>query len=157
MKKLLLLALCLSLTGSTAAYAYQPQNDPPGIRNKSNDVMDYFSVETSKEGSFFFTSGDGKEDLKPGVDGSIYRVVISSNVNAVFTAVFPDGSEQAFEMDKSHNDYLSIPVEYGVKSLKIKVGTDGTRTVQANLHQYRVHTEKNNFIFNYKKWKKKTR
>lgn len=157
MKKRLLLALCLSLTGSTAAYAYQPPNDPPGVRNKSDEVMDYCAVETSEAGSFYFKSGDGKEEIKPNVDGSIYRVVISSNADAVFTAEFPNGTEQAFEMDKSHNGYLLIPVESGVNSLKIKVETDGTRTVKANLHQYRVHTDKNNFIFNYKKWKKKTK
>lgn len=157
MKKLLFLTLCLSLTGSAAAYAYQPPNDPPGVRNKSNEVMDYFSVETSEAGSFYFKSGDGKEEITPNVDGSIYRVVIGSNAAAEFTAVFPDGTEQAFEMDETHNGYLLIPAESGVKSLKIKVGTDGTRTVKANLHQYRVHTEKNNFIFNYKKWKKKTK
>ncbi len=119
--------------------------------------MDYFSVETSEAGSFYFKSGDGKEEITPNVDGSIYRVVIGSNAAAEFTAVFPDGTEQAFEMDETHNGYLLIPAESGVKSLKIKVGTDGTRTVKANLHQYRVHTEKNNFIFNYKKWKKKTK
>ncbi|WP_127490212.1 hypothetical protein [Paenibacillus ehimensis] len=155
MKKILSLVLGLSLIGSTAAYAYQPPNDPPGVRNKSDDVMDYFSVETSEAGSFYLKTSDGKEDITPSVDGSIYRVVISSNRDAVFTAEFPDGTEQAFEMDKVHQGYLLIPVESGIKSLKIKVGADGTRTVRANLHQVRVATEKNNFIFNYKKWKKK--